>query len=108
MSGTAGIKVKVKTEELVEISGEVEDQITAMRRQLDQIGTIIRKSGAYWEGEGQNAYQQAYRAKQDEIETALRRFAENVTDLRTIAGVYASAEASAVELTECLSSDVIV
>lgn len=108
MGDTAGMRLKVKTEVLLTIAGEVEGQISAMRQQFDEINSIVNRSASYWEGEGQVSYVQKYRSKCDSIETALRRFSENVTDLRTIAGVYTATEAAAVETANTLSSDVIV
>lgn len=108
MGETSGMVLKVKTEELVSVSNEVESQISAMRQRFDQVAEIVNRSSSYWEGEGQIAYVQEHRSRCDAIETALRRFSENITDLRMIAGVYTAVEAQAVELANVLSGDVIV
>lgn len=52
----------------------------------------VSASRRFWEGDGASAYAAAFRRQQDVIKTALRRFRENVTDLRDIAGVYEQSE----------------
>jgi WXG100 family type VII secretion target len=108
MNETAGMRIRVKTEELAAIADEVENQISSMRRQLDVVGNIVNKSTGYWEGEGQNAYMERYRSKSDEVENALKRFSDDVVNLRTIAGIYVTTEEAATEAANSLSSDVIV
>lgn len=108
MSGTSGMRLKVKTEELLTIAGEVEDQINSMRQKFTQIDGIIGRSSSYWEGDGQIAYVQAYQKRRDDIDQALRDFSSDVTNLRTIAGVYEETEVAATEAANELSEDVIV
>lgn len=52
----------------------------------------VSASRRFWEGDGASVYATAFRRQQDVIKTALRRFRENVTDLRDIAGVYEQSE----------------
>jgi uncharacterized protein YukE len=108
VSDASGIYLKVKTERLMEVSNEVSQQIRDMQTRLDQIGEIVGRSNSYWEADGQTAYISSYQSEKESIEEALQRFRDNVTNLQTIAGVYAETERAAVELTETLSSDVII
>lgn len=108
MSGMSGMRLKVNTEQLKSISSEVEGYIKDMRRSYNEVENIVNRSNSYWEGEGQTSYLQAYRRKYESVEEALSRFSDNVTNLRTIAGVYETTEADAVDTTDELLSDVIV
>lgn len=108
MSETAGIRVRVTPEELTTISGEVEEQVGVMRRLFEEAGEIVNRSSGYWEGEGQSAYVKAFQSGQGQTEEALKRFMDNVTNLRTIAGTYKAAEEAALEASASLSEDVIV
>ena len=108
MNGMSGMRIRVKTEELNSIAGEVESQIQAMRQQFEEAGNIIGRCSSYWEGEGQEAYLQAYRSKCEAIESALKNFSNNVINLQTIAGNYSAVEAAVTDLANKLSSDVIV
>ena len=108
MAGMSGMRIKVKPEQLIAISGEVEAQVKQMRQRMNAVNEIVNRSHSYWEGEGQTAYLQAYRSKVVDIEQALRNFSGHVTNLRTIAGVYETTEAEATEAVNTLSADVIV
>lgn len=108
MSDASGMRLKVKTEELVTAASEVQTRIDAMRRLFDTAGDIVRKSSSYWEGSGQTAYLRAYQTKYDSVENALRFFESHVRNLQTMAGVYEAAEAAASAAVETLQEDVIV
>lgn len=108
MSEIYGMRLRVKTEELLIVADEVANQIRTLRQQTSEIDHIIERSSIYWEGNGQTSYSQAYRSKRDMMEEALHQFSENVTDLRTIAGVYTSTEQAAAETADSLACDVIV
>ena len=102
------MRLKVNTLELTDISSEVEEHIKAMRQSFSEAERIVNRSSSYWEGEGQTSCLQAFRRKCDSVEEALRRFSDNVTNLRTIAGVYETAESAAAEAAGGLPDDVIV
>lgn len=108
MSQTNEIRIKVTPDELVSISNEVESQIESMKRQFEKIDEIISTSNSYWTGDGQIAYVQSFHAENDAIQDVLKKFSNNVTMLRTIAGVYTATEAKAIETANTLSCDVIV
>lgn len=108
MSQTGEIRIKVTPEELVSISNEVESQIKSMKKQFEKIDEIVSASSNYWTGDGQIAYIQSFHAENDTIQDGLKKFLDNVTMLRTIAGVYTATEAKAIETANTLSCDVIV
>jgi len=92
MANHGGVVIKVKTEQLISVSGEVEQKIRRLQQAFANMEQTVSASRNYWEGDGASAYQAAYRRKTDIIRTALKRFQENVTDLREIAGVYEQSE----------------
>lgn len=104
----SGMRLKVKPEELLTVSAEVEEQVRTLRQQFARADGIVKRSSHYWEGQGQMAYVRSYQTKYDRIENALRLFSGNVNSLRTIAGVYSQTEAQVTEMANSLSEDVIV
>lgn len=92
MAGQAGITVKVQTERLISTAGDVEAKIRRLERAFAAMGQTVNASRRYWEGDGVASFQAAYRKKNDAVQTAFRRFRENVADLREIAGVYEQSE----------------
>lgn len=108
MSESSGIRIKVKTEELQLVANEVEEQIKRLKQKLETVDDVVKRSSAYWEGEGQSAYIQTYHKKSESVENTLKAFSDHIANLRIMAGVYEAAEESAVETVNALSSDVIV
>ena len=100
--------ITVSTEEIRMISDDVDRQIDRVQRAFDEIQKEIDRSYQYWEGEGRNSFVSAYQRKQDQIRTALARFREQTSDLRTMAGIYEEAESGNVEQSGSLSDNVII
>ena len=92
MADQTGMVVKVQTERLISTAGEVETKIRRLEEAFAAMEQTVNTSRRYWEGDGMTAYQAAYRQKKGTIETAFRRFRENVTDLYQIADVYEQSE----------------
>ncbi len=101
------ITLKVETERLISTAAEVELKIGQLEQAFSDMGEKINASVSFWEGDGASSYMMAYREKRDMIDTALLRFRENVTDLRTIAGIYEQTEQAAVEDAGVLPIDCI-
>lgn len=101
------MKIKVKTEELISISGEAESQMKKIQEKFRAADDLVKRSGTYWEADGQKAYVQAYTRRSGDIENAMKNLVEYADRLRKIAGVYAATEAAAVEAAGTLSEDVI-
>lgn len=108
MAAQKGIAIKVDTDRLVSAASDVEAKIGQMERVFSDMEQKIRASVYFWEGDGASAYMAAYQRKKDIIDVAFRRFRENVTDLREIAGVYERAERETTEAVAELPSDCIV
>lgn len=100
--------IKVNTEVLVSMSGEVEDKIQNLRKALERIDNTITSSGKYWEGEGFKSHLHTYRNKTAVIEKVLDRFQEHVADLKSIAGVYTQAERAVLSNNQELAVDQII
>jgi len=105
MASYAGIEIKVNTAQLVSTASDVDGKISRLEQALSDIERQVRASRNYWEGDGASAYLAAYRKKTDTIRTALKRFRENVTDLREIAGVYDQVERTVTANNTALSSN---
>lgn len=108
MADRAGIVIAVKTDRLITSAADVESKIQRLEQVFSNIDRTVTGSRRYWEGEGVSAYQAAYQKKMDVIKTALRRFRENVDDLREIAGVYEQTEQNVAANNAALSSAGII
>lgn len=108
MSGSEGMMLRVKTEKLVEVAGQVEGEISALRTRFESISDIVNGSASYWEAQGQTAYVQKYREKSGTVEEALQRFQSNVDSLKIIANVYSATEKTIEADVQGLSSDIII
>ena len=101
------IEIKVSTDRLKEVAGDVNTQIDRAGNAFSAIEQTVKSASSYWEGEGHNAQFNAYFRRLEQIQVALRRFRENVTDLEKIAGIYEATEAEATELTSSLPNNII-
>lgn len=105
MANQTGIEVKVSTERLRSAADDVERKIQRLEGVFASIQQRVNRSRGYWDGDGVSAHIAACRKKDDAIRTALRRFRENVTDLREIAGVYEESERKITAANNALSSN---
>ena len=108
MSQTSGMRLKVTPEELDNIAAEAEAYIQTLKTQFSQADKIVKGSTSYWEADGQSAYVLTYHSKSANTDQSLKKFYDHITNLRTIAGVYKTTEAQAVEAIQSLDSDVII
>ena len=104
----AADKIIVKTDQLITVSGSVEGQISKTRAAFSDIEKTIRNTSSYWDGDGHNAFLNTYLGRLARINEALARFEENVTDLRTIAGVYEKADREVQDSIPSLPNDIIL
>lgn len=102
------MRIKVETAELETRAEAAEQKIQSVRSRFEKIQQTVAKSRAYWEGDANDAHRREYQEYQDEIEEALSRFQENVTDLRRIAGIYQEAVTATEQLGMDLPMDVII
>lgn len=108
MAKQSGIRIKVKTEVLVASALQTEKNISKLSQSFQIIEKAVKSSSSFWEGEGAAAFIEAYNKRTENINTAIRRFTEDVNDLQTIAGIYKQTEKEAKETAKSLSSDVII
>lgn len=102
------MQIKVSTEVLAQRADSAEQKINDVRQRFERIGQIVSQSRNYWEGDANDAHRREYQEYIDEIEEALARFQENVTDLRKIGGIYRETEETAAEISRDLPMDVIL
>lgn len=102
------IQIRVSTDVLAQRANAAEQKIRQVRQKFDKISRITERSRSYWEGDANEAHRREYREYIDEIEEALARFEENVTDLRRIGNIYQVAEAATEEISQDLPLDVII
>lgn len=102
------IRIRVATSALEERANATEQRIKDVRSRFERMGQIVQNSRNYWEGEANEAHRREFQEYQDDIEEALARFMENVTDLRKIANVYQEAESETENLSQDLPLDVII
>lgn len=102
------VVIKVSTDQLIKVSGNVETKIQQLEKAMENISEIINSSKGYWNGESHTAFTEAYQKKNDDIAMAFKRFRENVTDLLIIAGVYEQMEKTITQLNQTLQVDLIV
>lgn len=102
------IRIKVETAAMEARADAAQQKIQAVRERFSKIGEIVSNSRSYWEGDAGDAHRREYQEYQEEIEEALLRFQENVTDLRKIAGIYKEAADQTAQLSYDLPSDVIL
>ena len=107
MADSLNMTIRVKPDELVTTANDVEDKIKLLEQTFSDVEQIIRTSYTYWEGDGNTSYIGSYKRKEETVATIFRRFRENVTDLRTIVGIYEENERNETENNERLSANLI-
>lgn len=107
MADSLNMTIRVKTDELDATANDVEDKIKLLEQAFSDMEQVIRASYTYWEGDGNISYIESYKRKEETAATIFRRFRENVTDLRTIAGIYEENESNETEKNERLSANLI-
>lgn len=106
MSGS--IHIKVTTEVLTSVSGDVTQKINKVQKAFDEIDTVIRNTTSYWEGDGNNQCREYYKIRQDDYERILRDFKTHIENLQQIAVGYKEVEEKAITYSSILPEDVIV
>lgn len=102
------MRIRVSTEVLVQRADAAQQKIQDVKARFEKIGEIVMNSRNYWEGSANDAHRREFQEYRGDIEEALARFTENVTDLRKIANVYHEAEVNVGDLNDDLPIDVIV
>ncbi len=87
---------------------ELSKYVNTMRRLFDSVSSSVSGLSNYWEGEASSEYRRRYDDLKPQIEEMLDRLAEHSKDLNSIAAVYTGVETQNADITQDLSSDVIV
>lgn len=107
MTDSTSMTVRVSTDKLLEAASDVENKVKQLEQVFMNVEQTIRTSQAYWEGDGNTSYIESYKRKTDMTAAIFRRFRENVTDLRTIAGIYKENEINLTESSQRLPTNLI-
>ena len=100
-------ELKVTPDVLRRQADEVENLVKGVRVKFDSIKGIMDKTKGHWIGTGGDAHRTAYESGKEELEEIIKRLLEHPADLRTMAGVYDSAENSIVASVQSLPTDAI-
>lgn len=100
-------QIVVKTEVLVNQADEVARLINDTNNSFKELKRLVNGTNSYWVGEAGNVHREKYVKKEPDIDVAIRRLWEHVTDLKTMAGVYDTAERAAQSEAQNLISEVI-
>ncbi len=101
-------KIKVKTEVLTAKASSLQGRTAEMRAQFDSLEAIVNRTSNYWIGEAGDKERNEYQSKKDRIEELFKRLNEYPKDLFQMAGVYEQAESASTNISEGLSSEVII
>lgn len=100
--------LKVSTEQLRSSASELSSQGQQISALTSEMTNIITGLGSVWEGVASQSYIQKFRGLDDDIQRMNRMIQEHVTDLNDMAQAYDEAERQASDLTNTLSSDVLM
>ncbi len=100
-------QIIVTTEALVNQADEVAALISEVSGHFDNMKSVVNRTHSYWIGRAGNMHRDKYIKAQPDIDVAIRRLKEHVVDLKTMAGVFDSAEREAQREAESLISEVI-
>ena len=101
------IILKVSTDRMNASASNIESELSKVRASFDEIDGVIRRMNTYWEGQGAEHYYASYNSYKDEELAIMSRINEQIKDLRTMAGVYSTAEQEASQFSTSLPNDVI-
>lgn len=98
----------VTPERLQEKAVTVQKRIRQMKQDFTDLENCVNRTRGYWIGEAGDAHREFYTSKKEDIRAAFARLDEDVSDLQSMAAVYARTEQAAAALAEDLPSDAIV
>lgn len=102
------IQLKVNTEKLREVSESVSGNITTINDNFNGIYFIVDSSVSYWDGAAADKARKLFNDKKESVNDIIKRLREHPRDLMTMAGVYDLAESESANISNTLTTDVIV
>ena len=103
-----GIVLKVTPETLEKMSGDIQDKISQIKSQFQEIESEIKRTPGYWDGEASEVHKKQFDTLKPEIQEALERLQRRPEELLKMAGLYQTTENTSKEATMSLSEDVII
>ena len=101
-------KILVNPEVLINTAGEFSTEGTEIGGLTTQMMELINSIPSTWVGEAANAFVVKFLGLEDDIQKMLKMVQEHSDDLEEMAQNYISTESEAEELSQTLSSDVII
>ncbi len=102
------MRIRVATPVLAERADSAQQKILDVRNRFERMREVVQNSRSYWEGDANEAHRREFEEYQEDVQEALARFMENVTDLRKIANIYQEAESEVHNISQDLPLDVII
>lgn len=107
MNDITEMVIRVKTEELITASGEVENCMKRLENAMNEAESIVKRSSGYWKGKGAESHYDTYMRKTETIREAVKRFRNNKNSLLQIAGVYETAIGETNSIAQSLPGDIL-
>lgn len=101
------IVLKVKPEVLKKRANDITSSINSIEKELAEIGTVVKGTKKYWEGDASNIHQKHYKTFEDDIPKVIKRLKEHPVDLLKMANLYDKTESENKQLALKLPADVI-
>lgn len=84
--------IKVSTEVMIAKAQDVDKRISAVRQQFQEMGELVKRSTAYWNGDAGELHRSTFQEKEPVLTEILQRFQEHSIDLKEMAGNYGQTE----------------
>lgn len=101
-------EIKVTPDELRRQSDAVSASVNIIRDKFEDAKRLTNTTAAFWNGDAADKFREVYAGYEDEIQEIIARLSEHITDLRSMAGIYDTAEDEAGDIIESLPADVIL
>ncbi len=94
----AEFTLRVSTESMVQQAFAIQEIVSRIRQQLQNIEDRVMSSKSYWEGEASDSHINSYNTEiKNQCEEILSRLYEHPDDLLKMAGIYETTEKEDVE-----------
>jgi len=107
MAINGNVEIKVKTEELIAKSSEVNGYIQKTKELFENVLDLVEHSNYYWVGIAGDHHRKLFSEEKPNIEKILERLSEHPQDLLQIAEVYDTTEKTTTSANQAISSDLI-